>query len=217
MSAEKHADLAITQLWSDQCQAAREETTTQPLLPQHKRHNNKEVQSEGHSMASCPTHQDDKGQNAKGDLRAGSWFTHRTDNLQAEFSWSLWKQNVFNALDRAKTNIFIGTNKTLEDGCARILLRLKSSQSFELCNAEPHNFTLHLLLQQNCCRFIADSWGLWYTCRELPIAIPKDNSILFFVATTMAAICSQAFPAMGRTIIPMKAWCIPAPTDTSKI
>jgi hypothetical protein len=40
-------------------------------------------------------------------------------------------------------------------------------------------------------------------------ATPRDRSILFLVATTTAVMCSQAFPAIGSTIIPRNAWLTP--------
>ncbi len=44
---------------------------------------------------------------------------------------------------------------------------------------------------------------------ELPRATPMARSILFLTATNTAVMCSQAFPAMGSTMRPRKAWLSP--------
>mmetsp|Transcript_10386 Transcript_10386/g.18069 ORF Transcript_10386/g.18069 Transcript_10386/m.18069 type:complete len:207 (-) Transcript_10386:611-1231(-) len=54
-------------------------------------------------------------------------------------------------------------------------------------------------------------------CRELPMTTPIDRSILSFMATITAVICSQAFPAMGNTIIPRNMWPRPVEADTSSM
>jgi hypothetical protein len=38
-----------------------------------------------------------------------------------------------------------------------------------------------------------------HTWIELPTATPSARSILFFMATMTAVMCSHAFPAMGST------------------
>lgn len=42
------------------------------------------------------------------------------------------------------------------------------------------------------------------TCMEDPSATPIAKSILFFTATKMAVMCSQALPAIGRMMRPKK-------------
>ena len=45
--------------------------------------------------------------------------------------------------------------------------------------------------------------------------MPSDKSILFFMATTTAAMCSHALPAIGSTIMPRNACAQPASTSRS--
>lgn len=47
------------------------------------------------------------------------------------------------------------------------------------------------------------------TCKELPMAMPNESSILPFTATMTAARCSHALPAMGSTIMPRNACALP--------
>lgn len=47
------------------------------------------------------------------------------------------------------------------------------------------------------------------TCKELPMAMPNDSSILPFTATMTAARCSHALPAIGSTIMPRNACVLP--------
>lgn len=42
-----------------------------------------------------------------------------------------------------------------------------------------------------------------------PTATPSARSILFFIATMTAVMCSHALPAIGSTMIPRKAWLRP--------
>lgn len=55
------------------------------------------------------------------------------------------------------------------------------------------------------------------TWMELPTATPSDRSILFFMATTMAVMCSQALPAMGSTMSPTKPLLSPVSSLNSSI
>ena len=50
---------------------------------------------------------------------------------------------------------------------------------------------------------------------EEPSATPMERSILFFIATKQAVMCSHAFPAMGRTMSPRKRWFRPEALLTS--
>ncbi len=52
---------------------------------------------------------------------------------------------------------------------------------------------------------------------EPPTSPPALITILFFIATTTAVMCSQALPAIGSTIMPRNAWPSPVFSLTSSM
>lgn len=74
----------------------------------------------------------------------------------------------------------------------------------------PAGSTCHACVTSSC-RFAA---GAVSQNSSPPSLVP---TILFFIATTTAVMCSQALPAMGSTMIPRKAWLSPVCALNSSI